>query len=288
MNSEALAKQVKTVFSLPEIVLKVNDILRQTEPDFAALEELIIHDPGLTASILKVVNSSLYQLPNKVDTLSKAITILGLRELSAIVIGTSVTSQFKGIAPELLDMNIFWYHSVARGVLAKNLAIHCRANNSERFFIAGLLSGIGKLVFFTQYPEQAGEIVRLGLLNDAELATAERQRFGFDYAELSAALLREWQLPAEIWEMMAYLFKPLESKHQQNEACILHVASSIANSIQPCVNFDISDQPDALFAPGVLEQLQLTKEEIQTITLDAIFQTMEIIGIIRPEIMSIF
>ncbi len=289
MNATTLARQVKTIFSLPEIVLQVNHILRQPEPDLAELEERIINDPGLTASILKVVNSAYYSLPNKIDTLSRAIAIIGFRELSAIVIGTSVTRQFNGIAPEWVDMNVFWFHSITRGILAKNLATHSKCNNSERFFIAGLLSGIGKLIFFTQYPNQSAEIIRMGQQGDAALAEAERKLFGFDYAELSAELLKEWKLPIEIWEIVAYLFKPLDSPIQKTDACILHVASSIANNIQPCANYDFDTHPlDALFNPGVLEHLQLTPNAIQSISLDALLQSMEVVSIIHPETMIIF
>ena len=289
MNATELAQQVKSVFSLPEIVLRVNEILSQPEPKIAALEEIIIHDPGLTASILKVVNSSFYNFPGKIDKLSKAIVILGLDELRSLVIGTSVTSQFKGIKPDLVDMNVFWYHSITRGVLAKKLAIRYKRNHSERFFIAGLLSSIGKLILFTQFPEQSAEIVRAGTIGDAELAEAERQRFGFDYAELSAELLKTWKLPIEIWDMIAYQLKPLANPNQQLDACILHVASATANSIQPCANYNFHTQPLAtIFHPGVLEHMQLTQDDIESIAQDAFFQSLDIIGIIRPEVMAIF
>ena len=289
MRAEALVKQVKTIFSLPEIVIQINEVLRQPEPNLMELESIIVHDPGLTASILKVVNSSYYSFPAKVDTLSKAITIIGLSELSAIVMGTAVTHRFKGIESTLMNMDIFWYHSVTRGVLAKNLALRGQCGNTERFFIAGLLSSIGKLILFTQYPQQSAEMMRTGLQQDADLAAAERQAFGFDYAELSAELLKAWQLPSEIWEMIAYQLNPLQSPNHKTDACILHVASAIAGSIQPCVSYDIHTQPlDAVFNPGVLEYLNLAQEEVQSISLEALLQAMDVIGVLRPETMVIF
>lgn len=289
MNVTALAQQVKSVFSLPEIVLQVNEILDQAEPKIAALEEIIIHDPGLTAAILKLVNSSYYHFPNKIDTLSKAIVVIGLRELRTLVIGTSVTSQFKGIEPKLVDMNVFWYHSVMRGVLAKNLAKRCDFNTTEWFFIAGLLSSIGKLVLFTRYPQQAAEIVKLGVLDDVASSEVEREKFGFDYAELSAELLREWKLSDQICEMIAYQLNPLQSPTQKTEACILHVASSVANATQPCANFDFNTlSTDIHLQPEVLTYLQLEQSDIESISFDTSLQAMDIISIIRPEAMAIF
>ena len=288
MNSMTLVKQVSNIFSLPEIVMQVSEILRDPEPDFAELEAVILHDPGMTASILKIANSSFYSFPSKVDTLSRAITIIGLKELRAIVIGTSVTRQFKDIASDLVNMDVFWYHSVVRAIMAKELAT--RFNCVD--FIAGLLSCIGKLIFFTQYPVQSAEIIRMGKQSEAELAEAEREMFGFDYAELSAELLKEWKLPPEIWEMIAYQLDPMESPNHELEACILHVALSISGIIQPSVGHEIGDiktqVADAVFKEDILECLQLGSEEIEAIIQKALFQSMEIMFILRPESMTIY
>jgi len=289
MNVADLVKQVSTIFSLPELVVQVNDILRQPEPSFEELETVISHDPGMTASILKVANSSYYSFPGKIDTLTRAITIIGLKELKAIIIGTSVTRQFKDIDSELVNMDFFWYHSVFRAILARDLAVICKCGNTERFFIAGLLSSIGKLIFFTQYPAESAEIIRGGMYSEAELARAERDAFGFDYAELSAQLLKEWKLPAETWEMIEYQLRPLESPNQKMEASILHVALSISATIQPsvgCDNFETAIS-DVTFAAGVLDYLGLSLEQIETVTSDVVFEAMEIISILRPQSMMI-
>lgn len=292
MSPTALVRQVSNIFSLPEAVWEVSEILRQPEPNFAELEEVMLHDPGLTASILKLANSSFYSFPGKIDSLSKAMTIIGLRELKAIVIGTAVTRQFKDIASELVNMDVFWYHSVIRAILARSLAARCRCSNTERFFIAGLLSSIGKLIFFTQYPVQCADIIRRGKHSEAELVEAERAVFGFDYAELSAELLKEWKLPAEIWEMIAHQLNPLASHNQKLEASILHVALSVSSTIQPSVGHEILDVKTqvsaAVLDAGVLEHLQLERDEIESMTQDALFQSMEILSILRPETMTIF
>ena len=189
-------------------------------------------------------------------------------------------------------MDVFWYHSVVRAIIAKELATRFNCVDAERFFIAGLLSCIGKLIFFTQYPVQSAEIIRMGKQSEAELAEAEREMFGFDYAELSAELLKEWKLPPEIWEMIAYQLDPMESPNHELEACILHVALSISGIIQPSVGHEIGDiktqVADAVFKEDILECLQLGSEEIEAIIQKALFQSMEIMFILRPESMTIY
>ncbi len=293
MSATALVKKVSNIFSLPEVVWQVSEILRQPDPDFTELEAVILHDPGLTASILKLANSSFYSFPGKVDMLTRAISLIGLRALKGIVIGAAVTRQFKDISSDLVNMDVFWFHSVTRAILAKDLAIRCQCSQTERFFIAGLLSSIGKLILYTQYPAQSAAIIQQGKCGEAELAAAERAMFGFDYAELSAELLKAWQLPAEIWEMIAFQLNPLAAAPRQTlDACILHVALSVSSVIQPSVGKEILDIQTQVSAATledeVLATLQTQMNEIEVLTQQALYQSMDVLTILRPETMMIF
>ncbi|WP_367155936.1 HDOD domain-containing protein [Methylomonas sp. HYX-M1] len=292
MNAASLVKQVDNVFSLPDIVIRVNQLLMAPEPDFAELEATILHDPGLTAAILKMVNSALYSFPSKIDTLSRAISIIGLNDLKAIVIGTSVTQQFKDIASELVNMDIFWNHSVVRAILAKDLAVRLKLGNTERFFIAGLLSCLGKLILYSRFPAESAKVIGSGELDEMALAKAEQAEFGFDYCEVSAELLKVWQLPADIWELIAYQLKPMDCAERQTDACVMHVALAVSSTIQPSVGHEICDIRTRIaaqdFLPGVLERLELSVEEIADVADEAMFQSLDVISILRPQSMSIY
>ncbi|QPK62079.1 HDOD domain-containing protein [Methylomonas sp. LL1] len=289
MNAQTLARQVRNVFSLPEIVVTINQILNSAEPNFTELEEVILHDPALTVKLLKLVNSPYYGFTNKIDSVSRAVAMLGLQELKNLVLGVAVTAQFDSISETLVDMNTFWYHSVVKGVLAKILAKHFKLNNPERFYIAGLLSSLGQLILFSQYPQQSARILSHPDQSDAAILQLEKELFGFDYAELGAALLQEWKLPDEISRLVLYQFDPLNENAPQGEACILHVAAKISNNIQPCHHqaYDINAQA-AEFNQGVLEFLQLSPDVIQSATSEALLYPLEILNIIHPSASSIF
>lgn len=283
MNPVSLAHQVRTIFSLPEIALRVNELLSSSEPSFSELEELILHDPSLTATLLKIVNSAYFGFPTQIDTVSRALSIIGLRELRNLVIVISVTTRFKGIPAELVDMDVFWYHSITRGVLARILAQRLKHPDQERFFIAGLLSRIGKLIFFSQYPAESTEILYLKDDGDDAMTRAEEQIFGFNYAELGAELLRQWQLPPTIWEIIVNHLGPLNVKGSKEDACILNIAASIANSIEPCAKYDLDlDQPDPRFNASVLNYLNVSPNLINHCIDEALAQSFEIMSIIRP------
>lgn len=289
MNAQLLVNQVQSLFSLPEVALQVNELLNSPEPTNADLEEIIIHDPALTTQILRIVNSAYFGLSGTIDTVSRAITILGLNQLRNLVITTSVTNSFKGIPAELVDMDIFWYHSVTSGVLAKVLAKKLKHTDYERLFIGGLLHSIGKLIYFSQCPQQAREI--LGFKNEGEEAmiVAEQNILGFTYAELGAEFLKHWKLPPNIWQTINFHLDPLHAKEFKNDACILHVAAKVTSCIEPCAKHDFDfKEHEPSFKSGVVDHLKISPNLMQYAIDESLNQAFEILTIINPQSMSIY
>lgn len=289
MNIQLLVNQVESLFSLPEVALRVNEALNVLEPSNQALEEIIISDPALTAQILKIVNSSYFGFPATIDTVSRAITIIGLKELRNLVMTTSVTTSFKGVPSDLVDMDIFWYHSVTSAVLAKMLAKMLKHSDYERIFIAGLLHSVGKLVYFSQLPEIAKEILSYKDLGDDAMIAAEQANLGFTYAELGAELLKHWKLPENIWKTIEYHLQPLDAGEFKRDACVLYVASKIAGSIEPCAKHDFDfDDIEPHFNRGVLDYLQLSPNKMQYCIDEALIQSFDILAIMNTRAMTIF
>jgi len=289
MNAQSLAKQVTSLFSLPEVALRVNEVLNTSEPSFAELEEIIINDPALTAKLLQIVNSSYFGFPATIDTVSRAITIIGVKELKNLVLTTSVTTTFKGVPAELIDMDIFWFHSITSAVLAKLLAKRLNHPDYERMFIGGLLHSIGRLIYVTQCPEISREILSIKDQGEEAIIAAELEKLGFTYAELGAELLQIWKLPENIWQMINHHLDPLNAKQFSQDTCLLHIASKIASSIEPCVKYDFNaEEMEPHFSPGVIDQLKLSPNQIQFCIDEALLQSFEILSIINPKATSIF
>jgi len=289
MNVQSLVNQVESLFSLPEVALRVNEVLNSSEPSNAELEAIIINDPALTAKILKIVNSSYFGFPATIDTVSRAITIIGLKELRNLVFTTSVTTTFKGIPTELIDMDVFWYHSVTSALLAKMLAKRLKYADYERMFIAGLLHSVGRLIYFTQCPEIAREILNIKDQGEDAMILAEQEKLGFTYAELGAELLKHWKLPENIWQLISHHLDPLNARQFKEDTCVLHVASKIAGSVEPCAKYDFDvDEIEPNFDQGVLEYLQLSPNQMQYCIDEVLFQANEVMFIINPKSSMIF
>ncbi len=289
MDPKTVAENANAIFSLPEVAIRINELLNSGEASIDSLEEIIIYDPALTAKLLKLANSPYFGFSKKIDTVSQAISLIGYKELRNLVIATSVTSTFKGIPSDLVDMETFWYHSVTCGVMTRLFAAQINSKEQERFFIAGLLQSIGKLIFFSQYPAESKKILSFKDQGEAVIRKAELEIFGFTHAQLSAEFLKQWMLPSSIWEMIEYQFDPLNTNAPTQDSCILHIAVNIASCLEPCANQTVkTDQIKPTYHIEAWNQLGLNPEVTQAIIGKTGIQVIEVLGVIKPEVMIIY
>ena len=282
MNAHILATNVSSIFSLPDVVFRINELIDSGEATNLELEQTILHDPAITAKLLKFANSAYFGFSGQVDTISRAISLIGHKELQNIVIAASVTSTFKGISSDLIDMEAFWYHSVTCGVVARLLAVNIESR--ERFFIAGLLHGVGKLIFFSQYPDESAEILSYKDEGEQAVIKAERAIFGFTYTELSAELLKQWRLPTSIWRMVEAQYASVVEEENKDDAYILSISVNIADHIRPGVSRNMClEKIAARYNQDDLSRLGLTADVIESAMVVADLQVLEILSVIRPE-----
>ena len=129
MKLEELLDKVDTLLSLPDVFARVNDLIDDPKSSARDIAEVISHDPGLTARLLKVVNSAYYGLSAPVDTVAKAVTVVGMEDLHALILGTSTVEAFQRIPSDLMDMDSFWHRSVFCALAARELAGRMAAKN---------------------------------------------------------------------------------------------------------------------------------------------------------------
>ncbi|NEX21369.1 HDOD domain-containing protein [Thiorhodococcus mannitoliphagus] len=238
MTPEALVNQTDTLLSFPDVALRLNRLIDEPATRPSDLAEVIICDPGLSARLLRLVNSALYARPQPVATVSQAIGLIGYRALRELVIATCTVDMFKGLSRQQVDMERFWLHGIACAIAVRHLAGHCGPHDGERLFLAGLLHSLGKLIFFTQCADAYAEVLRLVEQDGLAVDKAEQRVFGFDYADLGAELLKHWDFPESIWSPVAHHLDPAKAAEHRIEAEILHAAARIAQIVQVAVLAD--------------------------------------------------
>jgi HD-like signal output (HDOD) protein len=228
---ELVARCVE-VSSLPAVFFRLNDAINSPRASVPDISRIIAEDPGLTARLLRLVNSPLYGFPGKIETISRAVVIVGTQQLRDLALATSVMKLFDKIPRDLISMQSFWAHSVACGLAARILASHRRDPNLERFFVAGILHDIGKLVLCSQSPELVREALGAAAAPGKLLHASENDILGFDHAFIGRLLIRTWKLPANLEEAAGCHHAPANAARFPVEAAVVHVADILAHALQ--------------------------------------------------------
>ncbi len=187
--------------SVPLVLMKILQILDDNTSSAQELERLILHDPSLSARILKLANSAFYCFPNQVKTISHAIVLLGLNLVKSLAIGVNIFDSFtRGMHKEAASINKLWMHSVGVGQLAQVIwARRSSRKESEFAFLCGLLHDLGKVVFFKNDPVHYSEIFAADKgEGDLDIRAYEVEDYGTDHAALGAELAKRWGLPPQL------------------------------------------------------------------------------------------
>jgi HD-like signal output (HDOD) protein len=215
---------------IPSIVFELNEVISNPLSSADQMAQVINKSPSLTALLLKIVNSSLYGLPSKVDRVSLAVTLIGTRELSALALGISILSMFKNIPSSLLTMRSFLQHSLACGIVSRLLAAQKTMRQTEQMFTAGLLHDIGRLILFIYFPNEALSAIHHAHQGSDCLYRVEKKRLGCHHAQIGKYLLNRWRLPLIIENTVCFHHEPAEAPDPV-PAAIVHVADLLVNAL---------------------------------------------------------
>ena len=230
---ETLLKGLVELSSLPFIYIKINNAVNNPRSSTKDISDIISGDPNLTARLLRLVNSAFYGFQSKIDTVSRAVAIVGTQQIRDLALATSVTRLFKGVPEDLISMESLWRHSVACGLAAKILATVSQCGtNVERFFTAGIIHDIGRLVIYKKIPETARDMILRCKESKEPLYLVEKEVIGFDHSDIGRALVQSWNLPPSLEEVLAYHHFPQEAKQYPIETCAVHIADYIAHEMQ--------------------------------------------------------
>ncbi len=274
-----LVKGVSDLVSLPEVCTQVNELVDDGKSSAADIANVISQDPALTARLLKVANSSFYRFPSKIETVSRAITIIGTRELRFLVLATSAVRSFDRIPNDLVDMASFWRHSVYCGVIARLLAGQCNVLHKERLFVAGLLHDVGHLVMYHKIPDLVQVMHYRAEISGEPIYEAERDVFDIDHGVVGTELLRLWRLPESLQEVLEFHHEPARAGKYLLESAIVHVANCLATLAESGSTDELEGPP---IDPFAWEMTGLSSEIIEPTLHEARAQFLEALLLFLP------
>ncbi len=232
LTLEDVVQDVSTIHSLPLFYSRLDEAINHPRSSITDIAKIISEDQGLTARILKLANSPLFGFFSKIETITQAITIIGVQQVRDLALAVSVMDVFKGIPKELITMEQFWRHSIATGLTARIIATTLRESNLERYFVAGILHDVGRLIMFIKLPDICMDMMEESRTHKRLLYQVERERLLFDHAEVGGTLLRKWKIPPRIAEPVEFHHRCLRAEQYPRETSILHIADFIAHALE--------------------------------------------------------
>ena len=213
------------LISLPDVYIKLKALI--DDPDYALAEVALLvgRDPGMATRFLRVVNSPLNRRVQKIETVSHAVSLLGIRQVHDIVLSASVAEAFDGMHNDVMTMKKFWERSVYCGVMTKQLALECGAKEIDRFFVMGLLHDIGHLFMYQAIPEESQRAILVAKDLERPLYQVERELLGFDYAKVGGYMMKHWDLPKSLQAITWLHPEPGKANQYALETALLHISS---------------------------------------------------------------
>ncbi len=257
----ALLDDVEGLVSPPGICLRLFELIHEPTAGVKDIAAVVGVDPNLTARLLRIANSSFYNFSRKIDTISRAVSVIGTTELYQLVLSVSAVKTFSNIPNELVGMDTFWRHSVYTGLLARALANRAHVLHPERLFVSGLMHDIGSLVLYHQRPDAMRDILLVAEGDEEVLYQAELDQFKFSHAGIAGHLMEQWQFPAELLEAVSWHHQPECAEQARTEAHILFLANQLVNESEQG-NFMGSPRVDIQIPEVMLEVVGLQEDEL--------------------------
>jgi len=220
---------LKNLPSVPVLYNRLMDELESPNSSTQSVGRIISQDAAMTAKILQLVNSAFFGLSDNISSPQRAVIILGLNTVKALVLGIHIFSEFQDQKDLPISIDVLWKHSMLVSNLAFKIAKSLQMSTlvQENARVSGLLHDIGKLVllkkpdFFTQVRKDKNGLINL---------ESEYQILGTSHAEMGGYLLGMWGLPKDIVEAITFHHRPsVQISTKPELLTILHTANGLAN-----------------------------------------------------------
>lgn len=223
-------KSIQSVASLPGPAQQVLAMLQDPNADIDKIAKMVSAEPTLVTAILRVVNSAFYGLRSRINTISQAMVVLGLKKIRQIILTAGVMEKFQDI-PTSLALKI-WDHSLRAGQWAKEIGTKLTFKETEEMFISGLVHNVGELIIIQYFPNEYKQITAQ-VKNGKDQLEAERQALGGTHADLAGFVFEMWQLSSDTIQSAMIHHQPvsmLESvKDLSKHAILLNLAVAVSD-----------------------------------------------------------
>lgn len=256
-----LISQIGSLPTLPTTYARLQKALATPDVEIAEIGKIIERDIAMSAKILQLVNSAFFGIYTKVESPARAVSLLGLDTIKALVLGLEIFTQIK-IPKDIFPVETLWSHSLTVGKIAKAIAAGESKDKDllSNAFLSGILHDIGKLVLVSHLPDKYRQVIDLAREENITLPEAEQKVFGVGQAAVGAYLIGLWGFTQPIIEGIG--FHPALDRYPTDAftpALAVHVANTLYYRCNP---EEIIGRNEELYFPA-LEKLGLLEKVAQ-------------------------
>jgi HD-like signal output (HDOD) protein len=279
---EALVHGVQDLIPLPKSYLRVQELVNDPESSIDDITKVIVNDTALTSRILHIANSGYLGLISKVDTIGRAVQVLGLNQVHDLALADAAVGSLTKISSTVLDVNDFWRRSVYCAVVSRLVSKQQGIGAHERLFVSGLLHDTGHLLLAYRIPEQFEAMRRKAVESATPMFAIEREDLGFDYADLGAALLANWKLPEAIVKPVSLHTRDLANidSDLRRETSVLHIGATICRAAMWRSELD---EPVPDFDPLALQINNIDSHSTESLMNEADEAVIEAMTLLLPK-----
>ena len=214
----------------PQVTLELMRLLQDEHTTPEQLQNLVEQDPALSAKVISLGNSSYYGLRTPVNTIARAIVVIGFRELRFLALGLGLAESFDlRQAPKNFDGQALWLHSLSVAWVANEAA---KASNGlvvpGEAILAGLLHNIGQIVMVTKFSDQYQLLVQA--VEAGQTYLEAEAGLGFGHQLLGALLARNWAMPQYIQDIILCHHRPaLTPEASLTHMGVIHLALELVD-----------------------------------------------------------
>ena len=208
---------------IPTIVYELNDVIADPFASADDIAQVVNKSPSLATLLLRIVNSAFYGFPGKIERISRAVALIGSKEISSLALGISTMRLFDEIPKEIIDVRAFFKHSLACGILSRILAAHLNFSQTEQLFVSGLLHDIGRVIIFKYFPKETSAMLADAISSGRRLYDIEFSTLKCRHTHVGRDLLRKWKLPYSL-ENCIYSHHTPSKAQEVNRAAVVHLA----------------------------------------------------------------
>ncbi len=246
-----IRNKIRQFANLPTLSIVQTKLLQTIGNPTANVEDIaavIRHDPTLSARIVAVANSPFFGCPGRVESLEKAILMIGFDYVKGIALSICIFSFF----PQTKSLRSLWAHAYAVASLAGKLSSRIPDADSSSSFLAGLLHDIGRFVFMKIYadepqPNRNDEIFEL---KGRELLQAETETMFCTHADAGRWFLESLSFPEDVIDAVGMHHAQAEKIAASGLVPVVYLADGIMGLVSPDLAGDgeWTDQHEAVLA----------------------------------------